>query len=142
MAEVNEYFKDKYEEETKEFKGKIRRHRMSIVYRILLIIAIIAAVLGAFYYNYQKMVYSGYDVLRSIEYTEAATAHYLAFNGNVLRYSQDGASAFNMDNDMIWNETYQMQNPMVDSCGDYVALGDYKGTSIYVFNSTGLMGTI
>ena len=43
---------------------------------------------------------------------------------------------------MLWNETFEMQNPLVDSCGDYVALGDYMGTTIYVYNSLGLQGTI
>ena len=169
MAEINEYFKDKYEEEfeesssvsdslaadtgfdkkeskiidtKEEFERKLRRHRRLNFYRVLIAVAIVLIVVVAAYFNYQSMVYSDYDEVKKISYMESSNARYIEFNGNVLRYSQDGASAFNISNDMIWNETFEMQNPIADTCGDYVALGDYMGTTIYVYNSEGLKGTI
>lgn len=142
MAEINETLKEKYEATQKDFEQKIRRHRRAIMYRVIIGIAIIAALIASAYYNYQRMVYSDYDVLGSVSYPEASNARYIKFGNNVLRYSQDGASAFNVSDDMIWNETFEMQNPIVDSCGDYVAIGDYMGTTIYIYNSLGLQGTI
>ena len=88
------------------------------------------------------MVYTDYDVIHRVDYPEASNAKYVSFGENVLRYSQDGASAFSVTQDMLWNETFEMQNPIVDVCGDYAAIGDYMGTTIYVYNSTGLQGTI
>lgn len=142
MAQINEYFKNKYDSEKEDYKKKLTRHRLAVLYRILLMVAIVVAVTGAFYYNYQNMIYTDYDVLGTLKYQEATTANYLSFNGNVLRYSQDGASAFNMENEMLWNQTFEMQSPMIDICDDYVALGDYKGTKIYVLNGSGLQGEI
>lgn len=142
MAEVNETLKEKYETTQKDFELKIRRHRRAILYRIIIGIAILIAVIVSAYYNYQKMVYTDYDVLRKIPYAEASNAKYLRFGDNILRYSQDGASAYNIAKDMMWNETFEMQNPIVDTCGDYVAIGDYMGTTIYIYNSTGLVGSI
>lgn len=142
MAEVNEYFKEKYEDEQKDFEKLLRRHKAGRIYRVILVIAILVVAAIALYVNYENKVYTGYDVVDTLEYTESSNVHYLGFNENVLRYSQDGALAFNMDNDTLWNETFEMQNPMVDSCGDYVAIGDYKGTIIYVFDSTGLKGKV
>lgn len=142
MAEINEYFKEKYEDSQAEFMKKIKQHRLSILYRVLLVVAIVATVIVAAYYNYQNMVYSDYDVLKNIAYTEASNARYINLNGKLLRYSNDGASAYSMDNEMLWNETFEMQTPMIDVCNDYVAIGDYKGSSVYVFNSEGLQGTI
>ncbi len=141
-GEINETLKDKYEKTQKDFEQKIRRHRRSIRYRIVIAIAIIGAIIASAYYNYQKMVYTDTDVLRSMSYPEASNARYIRFGNNVLRYSQDGASAFNISDDMIWNETFEMQNPIVDTCLDYVAIGDYMGTTIYIYNSAGLQGTI
>lgn len=141
-AEINEYLKDKYEDQQKEFESKMRRHRLTRFYKIATAILIVLLVLIFAYFNYQKMVYSGYDSVRKIKYAESVNAKYLEFNGNILRYSQDGASAFNISNDMIWNETFQMQNPIADACGNYVAIGDYMGTTIYVFNNEGIRGTI
>ncbi len=142
MAQINEYFKKKYDSEKEDYKKKLTRHRLTIFYRILLVILIVAAIAGAIMYNYQNMIYTDYDVIATQKYQEATSANYKSFNGNVLRYSQDGASAFNMNNDMLWNQTYEMQSPMADVCGDYVALGDYKGTKIFVMNSSGLQGEI
>ena len=141
-SEINETLKEKYEATQQEFEKKIRRHRRAIMYRIVIGLAIAVAVVISAYINFQKMVYTDYDVIRSISYAEASNAKYLGFGTNVLRYSQDGASAFNISNDMLWNETFEMQNPIVDSCGDYVAIGDYMGTTIYIYNSTGLQGSI
>jgi len=142
MGEVNEYFKEKYEDSQKDLKQLIRKHRLSILYRVLLIIGIVAAVIVAVYYNYQRMVYTDYDILRTMSYSEASNANYLNLNGKLLRYSNDGASAYSMDNEMIWNETFEMQTPLVDVCDDYIAIGDYKGTNIYIFNSEGIKGKI
>ncbi len=142
MGEVNEFFKNRYEDEQEQFRRMIRRHRVINVYRMILGVLILAVSIGIFYMSNQNKVYTDYSVIRKTEYTAAATADYREFNGNVLRFSKDGASAFNLENDMIWNETYEMQNPMVDVCGDYVALGDYKGTQIFVLNSNGLVGKI
>ena len=142
MGEINETLKEKYEAAQSDFEKKIRRHRRAILYRIIIGLAIVVAVIASAYYNYQKMVYTGYDVLRKLSYTEASNAKYLKFGDNVLRYSQDGASAFNISNEMLWNETFEMQNPIADVCKDYAAIGDYMGTTIYVYNSAGLQGTI
>ncbi len=142
MAEINETLKEKYEATQQEFEKKIRRHRRAILYRIVIGAAIIIALIASAYYNYQKMVYTDYDVIHRVDYPEASNAKYVSFGENVLRYSQDGASAFSVTQDMLWNETFEMQNPIVDTCGDYAAIGDYMGTTIYVYNSTGLQGTI
>ena len=131
MAEINETLKEKYEATQKDFEKKIRRHRRAILYRIIIGIAILIAVIVSAYYNYQKMVYTDYDVIGKISYAEASNARFLKVGENVLRYSQDGASEFNIVSDMIWNETFEMQNPIVDTCGEYVALGDYN-ISLYL----------
>ena len=47
-----------------------------------------------------------------------------------------------MQDNMLWNQTYEMQSPIVDICNDYVGIGDYKGTRIYILNSKGLQGEI
>ncbi len=142
MAQINEYFKNKYDGDQSEFKEKINRHRRFILYRILALVIVTALIGIAMYHNYKTMIYTDYAVLRTMEYQESSTASYLRFNNNIIRYSSDGISAFNMDNEMLWNQPFQMQNPIVDVCGDYVAVGDYKESKIYVLNSSGPQGEI
>ncbi len=88
-SEINETLKEKYEATQQEFEKKIRRHRRAIMYRIVIGIAIAIVLVISAYYNFQKMVYTDYDVIRSISYAEASNAKYLKFGQNVLRYSQD-----------------------------------------------------
>ncbi|MDO4965067.1 MAG: DUF5711 family protein [Lachnospiraceae bacterium] len=140
--EVNEYFLKKYEANDKEFKSKLARHRRLVLYRIIAVVVIVLLCVLFSYKSYKDRVYTDYSITKTTEYEEAASANYRGFNGNVLRYSRDGATAFNMNDDMLWNQTYEMQNPMADICGDYIALGDYRGTKIYVLNSEGLKGEI
>ena len=145
MAKINDYFKRKYEaekNESEDYKKKLMRHRMRIFYKIAIGVAVLIALVLLIYFNRKNAVYSDYETINQISYDESLSSSYLNLNGNVLRYSKDGASAFNMQEDMLWNQTYEMQNPMIDVCGDYAAIGDYKGTCIYVFNSNGLQGKV
>ncbi|MCR5788711.1 MAG: DUF5711 family protein [Lachnospiraceae bacterium] len=128
--------------EPEDYKRKIARHRRVIFYRVLIVILVFTGIGIALYINYQRTVYTGYTVLDTLRYSEVTTANYLKFNNNILRYSTDGASAFNMQDDMLWNQTYEMQSPIVDICDDYVGIGDYKGTKIFLMNSKGLQGEI
>ena len=142
MAQINNYFKKKYENDQTEFRTKIKKHRMRIAYRTIITVLILAAILVLILYKFKNMVYTDYAVLRTLEFEESTASTYIKFNNNILKYSTDGIAASNMDNQILWNQPFEMQNPMVDVCGDYVAVGDYKGTKIYVLDSTGLQGTI
>ena len=142
MSRAKAYFQKKENNERNEFRQKLIRHRLTIFYRVVLVLLVVAAVSFGLYYNYQNMVYTNYEVLKRVEFEETTTASYMNYNGNILKFSQDGATAFTMDNERLWNETYEMQSPMVDVSGEYVALGDYKGTMIYVLNTLGKCGEI
>jgi len=142
MSHSQDYFQKKNTKEKKEFNKMLFQHRLLVFSRIFLAIAIVATITMVLYYNYQNMVYIDYEVLKRVEFEENSTASYMNYNGNILKFSQDGAIAFTMDNTMLWNETYEMQSPMVDVAGEYVVLGDYKGTMIYVMNSAGKCGEI
>lgn len=141
VREVPE-FNEKYAENDRKYQKELARHRRFKAYKIILVVAalITAGVLA--YSSYKNMIYTDYSILNTLQYEDTSLANYRSFNGNVLKYSRDGATAFNMENSMLFNQTYEMQNPMVDICGDYVALGDYKGTKVYIINSNGLQGQI
>lgn len=141
VKEVPE-FKAKFEVNDKEFRSKMARHRMLVIYRVIAIVGVLLVVGYVMYSSYKNMIYSDYSILNTLQYEDSSNASFRGFNGNILKYSRDGATAFNMNNDMLFNQTYEMQNPMVDTCGDFVALGDYKGTKIYILNSEGLQGEI
>lgn len=125
-----------------DYRKKLLRHRMQIMVRILIGVGVVVVAGVVIQLVRSNRDYSDYETVKRVDYEEALTAKYLNLNGSVLRFSKDGASVFNLQEGMSWNQTYEMQNPMIDICGDYAAIGDYKGTKIYVFNSQGLEGEI
>lgn len=122
---------------TDDYRWKILRHRMLIAYRIIIIVVVVLMVIGILAISYHNKLYVGYDVIQENERLDSEDAKYIAYNGNVIKYSQDGAEAFNGNNVALWNITFEMQNPQVNTCGDYAVLGDFKGNLIHVISTNG-----
>ena len=76
------------------------------------------------------------------ELSDTAATIFEEFQGNILKYSNDGALYTDTYNERIWNQTYEMKEPMADVCEDYVALADKGGTEIYIMNQAGMQGKI
>ena len=70
------------------------------------------------------------------------TTQYTEFLNYVLKYSKDGISCVDTNNKLVWSETYNMQNPMVDVCQGSVALADENGTQAMIFDESGLQSTL
>lgn len=115
----------------------LKRERRIKRLRFLLIITAGAAV--AFfciisYYQYSNGIYRGYTVLKEYEKADSSLVEYLSYQNKILKYSKDGASVFDSDGKAIWNGSYDMKNPKVSICGDYIAIADIGGKDLYVFN--------
>lgn len=139
MLNIKDYRKKKDKD---EFRQKLVKHKLVILYRSVLVIVIVTAAVILLYINYQNKIYTDYEVIQEYERQDADAANYIICDGKVLKYSQDGAEVFDASNNVIWNETYEMQNPMVATCKDSVAICDYQGNMIYVMNEQGEQGII
>ena len=124
-------------EKSDEFERKVRRHKMAVFFRTFLILAVLIASATAGYIIYSNMSYDSYIIISKSMRTDSDTARYLPYNGNIIKYSQDGAEAFDGSNRALWNVTYEMQDPHIAICEGYVAMGDLGSTSILVMDSTG-----
>jgi hypothetical protein len=146
MVNVRDYLKKREQEKNEtprvSYKEKIRSHKFTIFYRIILVIVLIAAVIAAMVVQWENKVYTENVVVSSVEssITQDATLQY--FSGYLLSYSKDGASCMDTKGNAVWNQTFEMQNPMIDICQNMVAIGDYNGRTIYVMDTTGSVGTI
>lgn len=146
MPNVREYLRNRKEREEKKprisYREKIKSHRFTIFYRTVLVILLIAAVLAAFYVQWKNKIYTQCSVLSSAELTLPKDTNLMPFSGHLLLYSKDGMSCVDAKGSTIWNETFEMQNPMVDVCRNVTAIGDYNGRNIYVADTSQLLGTI
>ena len=125
-----------------ELEQKIRTHRKKIALSIAAVI-IIAAVFTAtagIYFTYKE--YDGYETISKIERSDSEATTYKSFAGNILRYNNDGAFYTDASDHLIWNQAFEMQNPVSDICGDYAAIADLQGNLIYMMHTSGMQGQI
>lgn len=114
--------------------------KKKIIILVAAVIIIMVAVGSYFYVKYQTFDYI--EITKTYENKSTDNANYKRCLEGVLRYSRDGVALLSEKGEEIWNQSCQMSNPVVDSCGDSVAVGDKGGTSILVFNKKGLKGEI
>lgn len=125
-----------------ELDQKIRSHRVRIIKGILFSVGIILLVCAAFFLMLRLRTYSDYTVEESIDREDSASSQFLSYGKGFVKYSNDGAIYTNASNDLYWNQTFEMQDPIVEQCEDYLAFADRGGTNIYILNENGLKGEI
>lgn len=125
-----------------EMEEKIRRHRRKIAVRITIIVALAAVALAGAGIYFEFKEYTGYEVRSEIKRNDSEATRYEMFAGNILRYNNDGAFYADAADNLIWNQAFEMQSPIVDMCEDYLALADLQGNQIYIMNITGVQGEI
>ncbi len=142
MTNIREYEKKKESNASNDYNKIIIQHKLRIFYRILLSTLLAAAVLAALYISNVNKVYTEYQVVSSVKRTKIDNAVSGNLNGNILTYSNDGANCTDTKGNVLWNQTFEMQNPMVRINGKVAAIADYNGHTIYVVDDTGPMGEI
>lgn len=138
MSNIKQY----REEKTGDYKEKIRRHRQSKLRFFCVSAGIIAFVVLAFFLYHTLRVYNHYVTKEVIERTESSASVTLQIGENMVSYSKDGASCVDIDGNKIWNQTYEMQKPIVGVTDSSIAISDYNGRNIYVMNSEKILGTV
>ena len=123
-----------------EIERKVREHHRKQL-RIIAIIVGICVALGISYYIFmQHKSYDDYRITSTADRSDTEATKFVDFNGNLLKYSNDGASYVTVDNQVIWNQSYEMQDPIVAVCGQYAAFADKTGKKVYVMNGSGTQG--
>lgn len=130
------------QEEKLTFREKLLKHRLTKIYRIALTVVLVIAVIAVIRIQIENKVYTDYEVMSAVESIGSADSVIEAYDGNIICYSRDGISAYNSKGIQLWNQTYEMQAPIVCIAGEYVAVGDYKGNTIYIMDLSGPCGQI
>ncbi len=141
MAGVKNYSKEQERREV-SYTEKIHKHRLSSVYRFVLIVIVIVVLAVVAYIRYGNLKYEGYETLSQTDRVSAAGAVEKRLGKGLLTYSKDGARYTDAAGEIKWNQTFEMQNPITTSCRDVVAIADYTGHKIYVYNSAEKLGEI
>lgn len=144
MADIR-YFKQEKEKREKgqgDYQQKIRHYRLSHVYRILLVAVALIALTALVILQYKNHIYTSYEVIHSVDATVVNGTKNMPLGNNILTYSNDGAHCTDARGNVLWNQTYEMQDLIIATSGDVVAIGDYNGREVYILDQEKKLGEI
>ncbi len=145
MAIIKNFLKEKEKIQNNnevDYKERIRAHKLSVFFRTVIVIAgviTLAFVLNALW---KGKTFSSVNVKESYPISIVSSAGTMNLGGSLLIYSKDGASCTDVQGKAIWNQSFEMQSPIVAMGKKTVAIGDYNGRTIYVANNEKIMGTV
>ena len=105
-----------------------------------LIAAVVVALAVGVYLLINLQTYTSARALDTYTVSGASGSAYEQFADGVLKYSRDGISYLNLHGEEMWNQPYQMKNPVVDVNGSSAAVADKGGNAVLVFNEEGVRG--
>ena len=123
-------------EEQEQFE-KARKKRWK---KTALIAAVVVALAVGVYLLLTLQTYTSARALDTYTVSGASGSAYEQFADGVLKYSRDGISYLNQHGEEMWNQPYQMKNPVVDVNGSSAAVADKGGNVVLVFNEEGVRG--
>lgn len=123
-------------EEQEQFE-KARKKRWK---KTALIAAVVVALAVGVYLLINLQTYTSARALDTYTVSGASGSAYEQFADGVLKYSRDGISYLNQHGEEMWNQPYQMKNPVVDVNGSSAVVADKGGNAVLVFNEEGVRG--
>lgn len=146
MTNIRDYIKKKEKKKEKKqessFSQKIIRHRIMIAYRMILILAVIAAAAGVVIVRMKTRVFTTYQITATAPKEHIEGSSVTALGEKILVYSHDGATCMDANGNVLWNQTFEMQNPILSVCQNVAAIGDYNGRTVYVVSSEKALGEV
>ena len=131
------------DEETETASKNHKRHRGSrrriigMVAGALLIIAVFVVC-----FTRVKSTYNSYTVKSSVARNDNSAVHYVALEDGYISFGHDGAAKYSYKGAKEWEQTYEINNPVIDRCGNYIAVADIGGNLVYVFDKEGYVNTV
>lgn len=127
---------------SEEYRLKIKKHRMRIGIIIAAAILIVAAAIFVVYYWITHKEYKNLETISTTTRTDSKSAQYLSFAGNMLKLTNDGATYTKKDGSLIWNQTFEMDNPQASICEKYSCLYEVGNNMVYIMDNNSACGSI
>lgn len=112
--------------------GRKKTKYMIALVALVVLLGIGVLLILSYYLNNRCL--ENYEVENTVERSDSNNVNYCYFKGDLLKYSRSGISALDNKGKNLWNGGYEMKQPQVDTCGDFVAVADVQGKRFYVYN--------
>lgn len=100
-----------------------------------IVVAVTVIIVGYKIYDRNKS-YSAYKVEYTTKTDENVDSQYCKFGQGIIRYNSDGISYVSGGKE-VWNHGFEVRNPVIDVCGDYVAIADEGANEINIYGVDG-----
>lgn len=144
IVHITTEYQDEEPVEEEEIVEKRPRRKIVIHHskKLLIILLILLALIVGFVVYRTVKCYSDYEMQNSWDRQDSAECQYLAFNNNLLKYSSDGVTYTSYSGTLIWSYTYDMTEPTINTCGNYLLVYDKKSSQVEIFNNSGHVTSI
>ena len=139
---------DEEHDEEAEEKGQKEEGKFSLkmptgsLKRILIAGVVILAIILVYSVIQSRRIYHSYEVMSEVMSSDDASTSYQVNKYGMIRYSNNGIALTDKSGNVIWNQTYEMNNPIIASAGSYIAAGDRGASTLYIFNQFGQCGKL
>lgn len=121
----------------KRLEKEKKKHKRAVIFTTVFAVFATAAFGGYVVNSLVNKEYTAYETISSVPRKDSNTVKYTPYhNGAILKYTRDGASALDAAGNILWNGSYEFNNPEADICGQYVVIADIGGKEAYVFNGS------
>ena len=84
----------------------------------------------------RNRTFGSYKVEYTMEISDGVDNEFYPYKTGVLKYSSDGMAYIDGGKE-IWNQGFEIKNPVMDICGDYVAIAEEDSNDINIYNASG-----
>ena len=142
MATIQKHNFRTVEVDREDLDRKLKAHRRKVAAVVILVLLLLLAAVIVTYIYYETKIYSTYDVLSSTQRSDTSASDFTEFQGKLLKCTNDGAVYTDLSGNLIWNQTYEMDHPVVQKNGSYVVIYELNGTQVYILDTLNLQGSI
>ena len=114
--------KNNVDQDMLSYEKNLRQHKLKTAGMVVAVIAIIGLCLYGIKISLDHRSYTTCEVVRSFDRSDTITTKYTEF--------------------LVWSQTYNMQDPVINVCQDSLAIADRNGTDVIIFNQTGMQGQV
>jgi hypothetical protein len=134
---------EEFERQTLRDYGNRKKRYQKIRSYIISILLLAIVLIGIIYWFWlSNMKYHSYKVTNTSAVTGENELEYISYKDAVVKYSKDGAEAIDKTGKTIWKGSYEMKDPIADTCGNYVVIADRGNKIFYIYNEKGEVGSI
>lgn len=142
MADVKKRGFKTLETDYDELDERMLNHRNDIIKKLGKILAVLAIVVIGVELFLALRSFDDYEVTKVLERTRSGVTQYQIFGNCLLEYSNDGISCIGSNDEIVWNQSFEMASPEIQICGDYLVVYDAAGTKLFIMTETGLQKSI